>query len=188
MFNFNTQGKQQQQAQKRKATAQVKAWVSEQLQAALGECDLSTVRIEVSEVQCGDPNCAPVDTIIRLWFPETQQSLGIPLEVEEVLKEDVEDFMPPVDVLRDWFIGKNRPWPEPTNVTDTSVQLRFQVGDRVQCCVGPGKWAPGTVQALWYRQPNFPPGMYAPYQIKLEESDLKIFAPYDTDQCIRAGQ
>ena len=67
------------------------------------------------------------------------------------------------------------------------VEPRFSVGDRVECCVarGPDGWAPGTVVSHWFRAPDWPPGKYAPYQIKLDDSENLIFAPKDRDNCIR---
>ena len=67
------------------------------------------------------------------------------------------------------------------------VEPRFSVGDRVECCIAvdPGEWAPGTVISHWFRFPEWPPGHYAPYQIKLEDSEELIFAPEDHDNCIR---
>lgn len=67
------------------------------------------------------------------------------------------------------------------------VELRFSVGDRVECRVARGSdgWAPGTVVAHWFRNPDWPPGKYAPYQIKLDDSENLIFAPKDRDDVIR---
>jgi len=66
------------------------------------------------------------------------------------------------------------------------AELRFQVGSRVQCKTGQG-WVDGTVVKLWYREERFPPGRYAPYQVKLD-SGIKIFAPMDDDKVVRAAQ
>ena len=67
------------------------------------------------------------------------------------------------------------------------VEPRFSVGDRVECYIarGPDGWAPGTVVSHWFRAPGWPPGKYAPYQIKLDDSENLIFAPKDRDNCIR---
>ena len=62
--------------------------------------------------------------------------------------------------------------------------LRFAVGDRVECRFRNG-WAPGTVIALLYRDECMPPGVVAPYQVKLDGRKGKIFAPVDDDRCIR---
>ena len=66
--------------------------------------------------------------------------------------------------------------------------LRFKVGSRVECCVGTNRgeaqWAPGTVIKLWYTEDSFAQGFYAPYQVELDEGRL-IFAPEDSDKCIR---
>ena len=63
--------------------------------------------------------------------------------------------------------------------------LRFAIGDKVECNTG-NAWARGTVAALMYRDDNTPPGMVAPYQIKLDDGDHMIWAPRDHDGVIRA--
>ena len=67
------------------------------------------------------------------------------------------------------------------------VEPRFSVGDRVECCIAvdPEGWAPGTVISHWFRFPEWPISHYAPYQIKLDDSEELIFAPEDHDNCIR---
>ena len=75
--------------------------------------------------------------------------------------------------------GEDAAWPPPPN-----DELRFEVGSRVECCVGKDHWEPGTVVALWYTEEGFPPGFYAPYQVELDMGNL-IFAPDDSDRCIR---
>jgi len=61
-------------------------------------------------------------------------------------------------------------------------QLRFKVGDRVKANVG--KWEPGTIVAIWYREESWPASQpSAPYQIKLDQGPL-IFAPEDSPGCV----
>mmetsp|Transcript_25672 Transcript_25672/g.85694 ORF Transcript_25672/g.85694 Transcript_25672/m.85694 type:complete len:484 (+) Transcript_25672:69-1520(+) len=63
-------------------------------------------------------------------------------------------------------------------------ELRFPVGTRVECNVGP-KWATGTVVKQWYREPDWPKSkVSAPYQIKIDNGPT-IFAPMDVDKVIR---
>ena len=47
-----------------------------------------------------------------------------------------------------------------------------------------GAWCRGQVIQLLYRDDSMPPGMVAPYQVKLDDGGL-IFAPVDRDECIR---
>jgi len=63
-----------------------------------------------------------------------------------------------------------------------SKTLRFPVGTRVECNCG--RWRSGTVVAHWYRDPQWPAGKTAPYQIKLDHGPT-IFAPSDDNKCIR---
>jgi len=61
--------------------------------------------------------------------------------------------------------------------------LRFCIGQKVQCKTGSG-WSKGEVVALMYRDRYMPPGMVAPYQVKLDSGD-HIYAPADEDELIR---
>jgi len=63
-------------------------------------------------------------------------------------------------------------------------QLRFAVGDTVECKTGRDKWSKGKVVVLMYRDDTMPPGMVAPYQVQLDGGDL-IYAPEDIDELIR---
>lgn len=68
-------------------------------------------------------------------------------------------------------------------------ELRFVLGDRVQCRTGPGNgddaWSAGEVVKLWYREPPWPASRVVPYQIKLDDGRL-IFAPMDDNRVIKA--
>lgn len=70
-----------------------------------------------------------------------------------------------------------------------SPELRFNVGDRVQCRTGAGNgddaWSTGTIVKQWYREDGWPKTRFAPYQIKLDDARL-IFAPMDDDRVIRS--
>ena len=62
--------------------------------------------------------------------------------------------------------------------------LRFKIGDKVQCKTGATEWSPGEVVALLYRDEYMPPGMVAPYQVQLVSGGL-IYAPADDDEVVR---
>jgi len=69
------------------------------------------------------------------------------------------------------------------------AELRFGVGDRVECSVGDDrqnvrKWLPGTIIKTHYKEPTFGDGFVAPYQIRLDIGRL-IYAPADEDSTIR---
>jgi len=61
--------------------------------------------------------------------------------------------------------------------------LRFTIGADVECNTG-GGWQKGKVVQLMYRDEGMPPGMVAPYQVKLAEGGL-IYAPEDDDKLVR---
>ena len=58
--------------------------------------------------------------------------------------------------------------------------LRFMVGDAVECAVA-NRWEPGVVVAHMYRDEYMPPGLIAPYQVKLDNGTV-VYAPVD-DPC-----
>ena len=56
--------------------------------------------------------------------------------------------------------------------------------------MGPDEWARGKVIGHFYREEDWPTGQRAPYQELLEGDDLTvrtIYAPLDTDECIRSA-
>jgi G3E family GTPase len=61
--------------------------------------------------------------------------------------------------------------------------LRFAMGTKVECKTG-GGWVKGEVVAHMYRDEFMPPGMVAPYQVKLDSGEL-IWAPEDVNNLIR---
>ena len=117
---------------------------------------------------------------------------GVPCEAAEVQERDIDEMMPPAEYFDAWHKGETRHWPPPPENPEPGeppdVELRFKVGDRVECCIarGPDGWAPGTIVSHWFRAPQWPTGQFAPYQIKLDSSGNNIFAPQDRDNCIRA--
>lgn len=104
---------------------------------------------------------------------------GIPAEAKDVDQDELEHCFPTEDVLEKWFKGEDAEWP-PVDV----VELRFDVGTRVICRVGPTGWLPGQIVQLWYREAQWPEGALAPYQIRLDDG-REIFAPVDIDQVIQ---
>ena len=82
---------------KREAQHNIKQWVLEALSEAM-RADVETVSIR--EVQCGDPNCSPVDTTIQIIFKEAGKRpmvQSIPMECEKVTQvvaiEAVEEML-----------------------------------------------------------------------------------------------
>ena len=134
--------------------------------------------IDVKEVICGDPACAPIDTMVSLvWESGGKGMFAFPLAPHEVTDDDVVEQMPDQEVLAAWSRGEEAEWP-PLPV------WRFGVYERVECRIAadPVKgWAPGRIVALNYSQAGWPPGAMVPYQIWLHDGRL-IFAPKDDDQ------
>jgi hypothetical protein len=111
------------------------------------------------------------------------------MEAKDVTKDDLKHNFPTLEVLEKWAAGEDADWP-PMDEEPDFPELRFQMGTKVLCRIGPDAtkdWAPGTVVLLWYREPNWPNGSFAPYKIQLDDG-RNIFAPADMDQVIRLQQ
>ena len=66
------------------------------------------LHLNVQEIMCGDPECAPIDTVIQLTWeaPGLSKPLGIPKISAEVTKEDVTElFADPNVNLAEWQAG-----------------------------------------------------------------------------------
>ncbi|KAL7465479.1 hypothetical protein ACHAXS_005801 [Conticribra weissflogii] len=172
---------------RREGYTRIEAWATEAIPAEIRR----GVTITVQEVQCGDPECAPIDTAVAIMFPSGGRGMmGIPMEAKDVSKEVLLDAFPTNQVLSAWARGEDAEWP-PMDDDDQDFsqgpRLRFEVGQRVVCRVGPDPvtgWAPGRVVQLWYREPAWPANSWAPYKIELDDG-RNIFAPGDVDQIIR---
>ena len=121
--------------------------------------------------------------------------VGIPMESKDVSKEELLSAFPTAAVLGAWSRGEDAEWPPMDDYDDDSdneqmserPRLRFEVGRRVKCRVGPDPvtgWATGKVVKIWYREPSWPSNSWAPYKIELDDG-RNIFAPGDVDQIIR---
>ena len=161
----------------KKALADIKLWANFLIPVELQD----GLIMDVKEVVCGDPTCAPIDTVFTLLWTSGRGMFAIPFSPEEIqTQEELAELFPDEETLTLWKAGKRSPWPRrPT--------LRFNVDDRVECRVGPHPvkgWVPGRIIKLHYVEPTWPPNMIAPYQIALHDGRL-IFAPQDTDKVIR---
>jgi len=162
----------------KKALADLSLWANLLVPPALQEGLL----LDVKEIQCGDPGCAPVDTVFTLvWQSGGRGVFALPYAPEELqTQEELRALFPDEETLTLWKSGKRAPWPR-------RPALRFEVGARVECRVGPHPvkgWVPGRIIKLHYTEPSWPPNMVAPYQIALHDGRL-IFAPQDSDKVIR---
>ena len=66
--------------------------------------------------------------------------------------------------------------------------FRFQVGARVVCNLGPVGWKLGRVVALRYREPGWPDGREAPYQVLLDDDNALIYVPEDIPSLCREAR
>ena len=130
------------------------------------------------------------------WFDCLKGTSGASLDSaegggdEEILDEN----MPPEEYIEGWIQGRDDlEWPprhDPVLVEGEDppkdVELRFGVKREWNVASkGEDGWVAGTITELWYRHPTWGPRDYAPYQIQLDDYDGKIFAPQDSDVCIR---
>ena len=123
--------------------------------------------------------------------------MGLHKEATDVTKEDLTDSFPTEDVLIKWSRGEEADWPplddeyyeeEEEDEQSEVPHLRFEVGQAVECRVGPDPvtgWAKGEITQLWYREPGWPPNSWAPYKVTLSNGK-KIFAPADLEHVVRA--
>ena len=72
----------------------------------------------------------------------------------------------------------------PELTAERLAALRFAIGDTVECNTGEGEWATGEIVQLMYRDDGMPPGMIAPYQVRLSDGEC-IYAPSDDDCIVR---
>ena len=66
--------------------------------------------------------------------------------------------------------------------------LRFGIGAAVECKTGRGDWSTGTVLTLMYRDDTMPPGLVAPYQVKLDADGSLNWVPRDCDEFVRSSR
>lgn len=66
--------------------------------------------------------------------------------------------------------------------------LRFGIGAAVECKTGPGDWSTGTVLTLMYRDDTMPPGLVAPYQVKLDADGSLNWVQRDSDEFVRSSR
>lgn len=82
---------------KAQVSRQITEWVREGLPSAIKEVlrvDPTHVLINVREVQCGDPTCSPLDTVLMFIFKNGRRvTTGLPLEMAQVVRGDVESAM-----------------------------------------------------------------------------------------------
>ena len=127
-----------------------------------------------------------------------QGVFGIPMELQEVTDHIMKECFPPEEILVAWWQGSKEEWNpfeddedyDEDNQQLPNVQLRFQVGDAVQCRIGEDPvtgWGAGTVIQVWYREQGWPQGQLAPYKIALNDG-RNIFAPQDIPEVIRKDQ
>lgn len=165
-------------AASKKALTDIKLWANALIPQAL---QVGLI-MDIKEVVCGDPKCAPIDTVFTLLWPGDGRGMfAVPFAPEDIQTQDeLAELFPDVETLTQWSEGKRAMWPR-------RPSLRFEIGARVECRVGPHPlkgWVPGRIIRLHYTEATWPPNIIAPYQIALHDGRL-IFAPQDTDRVIR---
>lgn len=135
----------------------IESWVAEMLQT-------SRVRATVNEVQCGDPNCAPVDTVLEFWAePNIHWRLGLSKRATDVVLKDVKEIFPAPDVIDSWSSGVDAEWPRPGPPPRDDC-LDHRLGDEVDVFLGI-RWHRAKVVQLWYRDKFWPKDCYMPYKV-----------------------
>lgn len=112
-----------------------------------------------------------------------QGIVGLPMEAREVTLGEIQSAFPPDNILEQWYQGIDVEWP-PDEDEDPLPTLRFPLGTRVECRIGPTEWIRGTITQLWYQDDKWDSDQFAPYKVQLVDG-RSIFAPADLDQVIR---
>ena len=126
-------------SEKREALARIKAWAEE----LLPEPARGRLKVTVNEVVCGDPACAPIDTVVEFWG-ELRTGFGMPSRAAEVTHADLVSFLPDEDVLVAWARAFDAEWPKPA--PPPSIKPEFSPGDDVEAWLG-GQWQAAIVVA-----------------------------------------
>ena len=144
-----------------------------------------------------DPQCAPIDTIIRIIYRDGCGTVfGIPCEADEVEEEDVSRLMRRRAVVDDWARGNPRRGRRNRRRRNPDRCRRRRYGSRWGRACGvesdrermDGRRAKSSRTGI-AAQGRGRTGQYAPYQVRLDRRDMGsglIFAPYDDDACVRA--
>lgn len=155
----------------REASARIEAWAK----ALMPEEARSAVRVNVSQVECGDPDCSPIDTAIEFYGPGTiHYAFGLPKMARHVQQVELEREFPPANILLRWAQGDDAEWPEPDAPPD--YKLQFQRGDRVDAYLG-GAWRPATVVQQWWRDTTWPKFAWVCYRIRVDDTGAFTYAP-----------
>mmetsp|Transcript_9038 Transcript_9038/g.13910 ORF Transcript_9038/g.13910 Transcript_9038/m.13910 type:complete len:350 (+) Transcript_9038:26-1075(+) len=76
---------------------QIQSWAMELLPQVIADsfrADPSYLFMNVREVACGDPTCAPIDTVLAFIFRNGRRAMtGIPLEMRQIKKNDIAQTM-----------------------------------------------------------------------------------------------
>jgi len=128
--------------------------------------------------------------------------IGMGLE-EALLRQDLEECLLTREEMAS-YSEQVQGWHEQAiaaaahRATHRNPNLRFHVGERVECYIGSGfGWVQGEVVAHDYKDAAWAPEKLAPYQVRLtpppgsdgfeELNDVLVFAPVDQDSVIRSG-
>jgi hypothetical protein len=83
-------------AQKKKGLEELKAWATDLVPEDLRD----GLIIDVNEVVCGDPSCAPVDTFFTLvWETSGKGVFALPAPVAEISREELIENFPVINSL-----------------------------------------------------------------------------------------
>ena len=90
----------------RKTLNQLAKWSAELVPSNIR----SGLIVSVKEVQCGDPNCSPVDTIFTLVFPDGKGMFGLPMAASDIDEITLKQDFPDLQTLNKWMNGEKAYW------------------------------------------------------------------------------
>ena len=92
MFDPNKAKKEKaEKAEKAKVINQLKEWSFAIIPM---ECQ-ENLDLDIREVICGDPSCAPVDTVVTMIWPNGGKGIfGVPMAPKEITRDDLIEYFP----------------------------------------------------------------------------------------------
>lgn len=128
------------------------------------------------KVQCRvNPTTWMSGTIVKQWFrnPGWPEGRAVPYQIQ---LDDGMLIMAPMD----------------NDACIRAAELRFKIGDLVECLIRrdqinpTGEWEEGKVVSVNHHEEEWPETKTVPYQVELIKSKMHVFAPMDSDMCIRS--
>mmetsp|Transcript_21519 Transcript_21519/g.33003 ORF Transcript_21519/g.33003 Transcript_21519/m.33003 type:complete len:294 (+) Transcript_21519:107-988(+) len=162
----------QKQELRRRAFERLRVWSEEIIN------DRAILVVNVQELACDDPECAPVDTIIELMSKKNEEiyyCLRFAKVALDIQQTELVAKFPDEGILNSWHSGIDVEWPK-AKPPPTNIEFKFKPGDHVMAWLG-GQWRECIVDSLWYRNKRWPKSDWMPYRLRLLCNNSMTYAP-----------